>query len=104
MRVEVLDAAEREAIRAARWYEVRQRGLGRDFIGAVEEAYAVIGAAPRRYRRWQGRKTARELRIRQIRRFPYHVVYEVREAEALVLAAAVAAAKRRPGYWLYRLR
>jgi hypothetical protein len=32
------------------------------------------------------------------------VIYEVREAESLVVIAAIAAAKRRPGYWLYRLR
>lgn len=96
--------AEREAIRAARWYEVRQGGLAADFIRAVAEAYAAIGAAPRRYRRWQTGKTARELRVRRLRRFPSLVIYEVREAEGYVLIGAVAAAKRRPGYWLSRLR
>ncbi len=104
MRVDVLDPAEREAIRAARWYEVRQEGLGRDFVHAVAEALAAIGAAPRRYRRWQAGKTRRELRVRRMRRFPYLVIYEVREHEDRIVVAAVAATKRRPGYWLYRLR
>jgi plasmid stabilization system protein ParE len=104
VRVEVLDAAEREAIRAARWYEVRQEGLGADFIRAITEAYAAIGAGPRRYRPWQPGKTPRELRVRRLRRFPYLVIYEVREGENRVIIAAIAAAKRRPGYWLYRLR
>jgi len=104
VRVEVLDAAEREAIRAARWYEVRQEGLGRDFVEAVAEALAAIGLAPRRFRRWQPGKTRRELRVRGMRRFPYLVIYEVREDEDRIVVAAVAAAKRRPGYWLYRLR
>jgi plasmid stabilization system protein ParE len=102
--VEVLDAAEREAIRAARWYEVRRKGLGADFICAITEAYAAIAAAPRRYRRWQPGKTCRELRVRRLRRFPYLAIYEVRESENRVIIAAIAAAKRRPGYWLYRLR
>jgi hypothetical protein len=104
VRVEVLDAAEREAIRAARWYEVRQEGLGADFVEPAAEALTAIASAPRRYRRWQFGKTRRELRVRHLRRFPYMVIYEVREAESLVVIAAIAAAKRRPGYWLYRLR
>lgn len=104
VRVDVLEPAEREAIRAARWYEVRREGLGRDFAEAVAEAYAAIASAPRRYRRWQPGKTRRELRVRRLRRFPYMVIYEVREAENRVIIAAIAASKRRPGYWLYRLR
>ncbi len=104
MRVEVLGPAEREAIRAARWYEVRREGLGADFIRAIDEAYAAVGAGPRRYPRWQPGKTRRELRVRRLRRFPYLVIYEVREAEDHVIVAAIAASRRRPGYWLYRLR
>lgn len=104
MRVEVLDAAEREAIRAARWYEIRQEGLGTDFVESVAEAFAAIASAPRRYRQWQLGQTRRELRVRRLRRFPYLVIYEVREAEDRVVIAAITAAKRRPGYWLYRLR
>jgi hypothetical protein len=46
VRVEVLEAAEREAIRAARWYEVRRDGLGTDFVDAVEEALDAIASAP----------------------------------------------------------
>lgn len=104
MRVEVLEAAEREAIRAARWYEVRQDRLGTDFADAVEEALGAIASAPRRYRLWLPGKSRRELRVRHLRRFPYMVIYEVRGAEDRVVVAAIAAAKRRPGYWLYRLR
>ena len=103
MRVEVLDAAEREAIRAARWYEIRREGLGADFVEAVAEAFAAISLAPRRHRRWQLGKTRRELRVRHVRRFPYLIIYEVRESKGRVVIAAIAAAKRRPGYWLYRL-
>jgi len=104
VRVDVLDPAEREAIRAARWYEVRQEGLGQDFVQAVAEAVSAIGLAPRRYRRWQPGKSRREIRVRRLRRFPFLVIYEVREHEDRIIVAAVAAAKRRPGYWLYRLR
>jgi len=32
------------------------------------------------------------------------VIYEVRAAEDRVVVTAIAAAKRRPGYWLYRIR
>lgn len=83
---------------------MRREGLGADFIRTIDEAYAAIGEGSRRYRRWQPGKTHRELRTRRLRRFPYLVIYEVREAEDRVIIAAIAAAKHRPGYWLYRLR
>lgn len=90
------DAASTELAEAVRWYEQQRPGLGGDLFDAVVatidliRAHPEIGAA-------RGRLPTRQMRVP---RFPYHVVYRVRELDVSVVA--LAHTSRRPGYWKHR--
>jgi toxin ParE1/3/4 len=93
------EGASAEAEAAVRWYNERVPGLGGDFrvelVNAVERIIGTPEAWP---------ISAYDPRARQylLARFPYSVVYVV--AGETVVVAAVAHAKRRPGYWRERVR
>lgn len=83
---------------AARWYDSRRRGLGHEFLEAVEEALASL-------RDWPSIGTPVETgghRFRRVRvgGFPYHLPYRMTDDEVQVLA--IAHDRRRPGYWAPR--
>lgn len=84
------------------WYEARRPGLGGDFLDEVEATLPLIGSRPRSFPRLEDVDESLEIRRAMLSRFPYAVVFLVREVEVRVLA--VAHAKRRPGYWLSRVR
>jgi hypothetical protein len=100
MKVRILPEAEVEGASAAQWYEDRKEGLGDLFLGALTEAILAIQRHPQRYARPVGVRSKREVRRCPLTTFPYAVVYEVKEAELLVVA--VAHAQRRPNYWRKR--
>jgi plasmid stabilization system protein ParE len=95
MRISFNPLAERELNDAAHYYELESLGLGAAFLAEVEhtcrrvmehpEAAAVVRGAIRR---------------RLLRRFPYAILYTVRDDVARILA--VMSLKRRPGYWIGR--
>lgn len=64
----------------SRWYEERERGLGRDFLRAFRAATAVLRRTPLLYPLVAGARRV------LLRRFPYSVFYEVHEVEVVVLA------------------
>lgn len=80
-----------------RWYETQRAGLGAECYEAVlatmslleahEEAGAPVAGDPRTRRLLVGR-------------FPYQVVYRLRDTEIVIVAFAHL--KRRPGYWRKR--
>ena len=80
---------------AARWYEQRQRGLGAQFVLAVDDAIATIVAAPQRWPVFAG------ARRYILRRFPFSVIYRV--VDERIQVVAVAHHSRRPTYWGRRL-
>lgn len=88
-------AAEIEA--AAIWYDERRAGLGLQFLAAVDRAvehacsWPLSGAAVP--------VVSSDLNVRwlPVDRFPYHLVYLLRDDVVHVLA--VAHDHRRPGYW-----
>ena len=84
-----------ELAEAARFYEERAPGLGRDFF---EEAEAVIRAVVEN----PEAGTIHESPYRRMlcRRFPFAIVYRRMNDELRVLA--VAHQRRRPGYWKKR--
>jgi len=84
-----------ELAEAARFYEDRAPGLGREFF---EEVVAVIRAAVEN----PEAGTTQEPPYRRMlcRRFPFAVVYRQAGDELRVLA--VAHQRRRPGYWKKR--
>ena len=79
---------------AVRWYEQKRKGLGAEFFDAVTQAIELIhtrseiGAAAGRTRSWL------------LSRFPYRVIYRVRDEDIYVVA--IAHTRRRPGYWKNR--
>jgi plasmid stabilization system protein ParE len=91
-----------ELAEAVLWYEARKNGLGSELLDEVQATLPVIGTRPRSFPRLQDIDATLEIRRALLARFPYALVFLVREDEVRVLA--VAHAKRRPGYWLSRVR
>ncbi|MFW5692736.1 MAG: type II toxin-antitoxin system RelE/ParE family toxin [Thermoguttaceae bacterium] len=97
MRLRILAEAEAELLEAMRYYEQRQNGLGFDLHDCVDEVLCTIGEAPYRFPVYEGKQPRREYRRVLVKRFPYIIVYQVRDAEVLVVA--IAQTSREPGYW-----
>jgi hypothetical protein len=91
-----------ELAEAVLWYEARRQGLGRELLDEVQATLPLIGERPRSFPRLQDVDATLEIRRALLARFPYALVFLVREDEVRVLAAAHA--KRRSGYWLGRVR
>ncbi len=86
-----------EALRAQLWFEARSPGLGFEFARSLEAALALALRNPRAQR-------AIEFDCRRVvfRRFPYALIYRVRDQELLVVA--VFHHRRKPGAWHGRIR
>jgi plasmid stabilization system protein ParE len=95
----VLPEAEAELQSAALWYEEKRRGLGIGFVAVVDRAFESILENPEACPVW---RADRPYRRRPLKRFPYVVFFRIDTANVEIVA--VAHAKRRPGYWLDRLR
>lgn len=93
----LLPDAEAEVANGAAWYESKRRGLGVEFVAAIDEAMSRIASNPDACPRW---RDDRPYRMCVVHRFPYLVFYSVEGTEVIV--AAVAHGKRKPGYWLGR--
>jgi plasmid stabilization system protein ParE len=76
--------------------------LGSELLDEVQATLPLIGTRPHSFPRLQDVDATLEIRRALLARFPYALVFLVREDEVRVLA--VAHAKRRPGYWLSRVR
>jgi plasmid stabilization system protein ParE len=95
----VLPEAEEELAQAAEWYEAKRIGLGVELVTIVDRAFDEIQDAPLSYALW---RADRPYRRKVLTRFPYVVFFRT-EGDA-VEVIAVAHAKRRPGFWLDRVR
>jgi len=87
---------------AARWYEKRQPGLAARFLDEIERLQKTVVERPASYPRLDLPLADLEIRRALLSRFPYALVFLDREDEIRILA--IAHTKRRPGYWLNRLR
>lgn len=96
MKALFLPAAEAEHLSQVVYYESRQRGLGARYLAEVTAAVAVICDAPHRFPIVH----APMLRRLSLKRFPFAIYF--RERDGIVVVAAVAPHRRRPGYWLGR--
>jgi hypothetical protein len=101
MNAPILPEAEAEIQAAAQWYQDRQAGLGEQFLEELVDALIYIENHPRRSPFHPHLNTRRELRRRALSRFPFHVIYEVKDDGLLIIA--VAHAHRKPDYWKDRL-
>jgi plasmid stabilization system protein ParE len=86
------DLAEDELNEAAAFYARARPGLGDAFLAEVYRAVAAMGASP-----LAGTAVENDVRWWLVRRFPYSVLYRVRDDHIRILA--IAHQKRRPFYW-----
>jgi len=88
-----------EAEAAVRWYNERVAGLGDDFREELVAGVDRVAEAPLI---WPFSAYDPRARRFLLSRFPYSIIYVV-DAAGDVTVAAVAHAKRRPGYWRQRV-
>ncbi len=97
MKIKIIRPASNELIRAVEYYESEQAGLGLRFWNEVDE-----------YIRWiKSNATVPRLRSNLYRRvnlkiFPYHLVYSIREKNIIIWA--VANSHKKPEHWKSRIR
>ena len=99
-RVVVRPEVEHDVAAAAAWYDSQQDGLGAEFREEVIQVLEALAANPLLYSRRHPRK---DIRWRYPDRFPYRVIYEVIEADNVVLVAAVLHAARHDRHWQRRV-
>ena len=90
-------AALAEHLNEVAFYEGRLPGLGADYLAEFEKTMARVCATPDFY----PRVGDSDLRKAGLKRFPFHVIYQVKSAQILVLA--IAHQRRRPAYWAGRI-
>ncbi|MBI2946429.1 MAG: type II toxin-antitoxin system RelE/ParE family toxin [Verrucomicrobia bacterium] len=81
---------------SAAWYEQRRPGLGEEFVQDILEVIELILQDPLVWR-----KIGREVRWCLAKRFPFGVIYRIREGKIEIVA--VMHQSRKPGYWRSRL-
>ena len=99
-RLVVRPEVDADLLEAEKWYDQQQPGLGREFLQSARETMARLPRNPLLYRVRQSRK---QIRWTYPRRFPYRVIYEVIEAENIVVVAAVLHAARHDRHWKKRV-
>lgn len=82
--------AEAELSQAARWYEENRRGLGSEFVRAVEASLDSIARNPEMFPR-----IANDLSRALVKRFPFGIFYSFNDIEIVVLAVFHARRDRR---------
>jgi plasmid stabilization system protein ParE len=84
--------AEGDYVEAFAWYFGHNSSIAYDFEHEVERGLRLISESPLR---WPKFDTERRQII--LRKFPYSLIYEIVDGEAVILA--VAHGRRRPYYW-----
>jgi plasmid stabilization system protein ParE len=96
MKINFLKIAQMELDDAIKYYNFEVPGLGDAFLAEALNALDRIGRFPEAWH-----PCSKRTRRCQTRRFPYGIIYQIREKEILVVA--VANLHRRPDYWEDRL-
>jgi len=92
-----LSPARGELQEAVDFYNARQAGLGEEFAAEVVNTIHRILATPESWARLS--KNTRRCRLR---RFPYGLIYQIQADRILIVA--VMHRRKKPEYWLARLR
>ncbi len=95
MQIRFLELAQLELDEAIEYYDRDTPGLGTMFLAEVLQALDRIGSFPEAWHPFSKRT-----RRCMIRRFPYAIVYQVREEGLLIIA--IANLHRKPDYWTRR--
>jgi plasmid stabilization system protein ParE len=100
--VRVEPEAKEELAAAATWYEERRDGLGVELLAEVDAVFTAISGNPSRFPLYP--RVAPDLAVRRAsaRRFPYSIAFI--ELSTAIRVLAVAHERRRPGYWVGRLK
>ena len=96
-KVDFTPEALREIDDAFEWYLERSLQAADAFVREVDNAVALIASSPTVWPRFEA-GTRRYV----LRKFPYNIIY--RETPVGIEVVAVAHHKRRPRYWIGRLR
>ena len=93
MNVSLTSEADQELVEGAQFYarEAKEE-LGQAFISEFERSATLLTEQPFLGSVWRG-----VVRRLPMRRFPYSIIYYVRESEVRVLA--IAHQSRKPGFW-----
>lgn len=94
--------AERELDLARKWYDEQRYGLGLIFFDAFEAAVQYVQEFPDAGAAFPDPAFVKTVRSFPIQGFPFHIVTTVVDDGLIVIA--VAHAKRKPGYWLERVK
>lgn len=94
--------AEAELQAAAQWYDQRRLGLGTEFVAAVDGIFAALAERRVVGTRLPGLPSSHPARRVLLRRFPYAVAFV--EKDEVIRIIAIAHERRRPDYWMGRLR
>jgi toxin ParE1/3/4 len=101
MTLEISWGAEQDSSEAVSWYDEQREGLGAEFLDVLGRLLQRIEATPFQFPKIAGENEQRHLRHGVLRRFPYRVVFEVKDDHSL-LVLAVAHTSRDPDYWRNR--
>ena len=80
------------------WYESKAKNLGIDFLREVDHAIERISESPETWP-WYDKQIG--VRKFLVHRFPFGVIYKLKEN--VIQIVAVADLRRKPGYWQDRL-
>jgi plasmid stabilization system protein ParE len=94
--VELTSEAKNDLFDAVDYYEDKERGLGRRLRDEVATILNTVASAPYLWRE----RSAGYRRV-NCPVFPYYIAYVIRDA--IIVVVAVAASRRKPGYWHGRL-
>ena len=96
MKIRFLEIAQFELDDAIEYFNYEAPGLGNEFLTEVLNALDRIGKFPEAWH-----PCSKRTRRCQTRRFPYGIIYQLREKEILVVA--IANLHRKPEYWNDRI-
>lgn len=93
MKISLNAQAEIELVEGATYYAREANPeIANAFISEFDRSAKLLGEFPKLGSTWRGR-----IRRLPLRRFPYSIVYYLRDSEVRILA--IAHQRRRPGFW-----
>ena len=96
MEIRLLKSAQTELDEGIDWYEEQLSGLGDEFLNEILQTIKRIRVNPYGWTEFS-KLTRRCL----VHKFPYGIIYQIRENELLILA--IAHQHREPDYWKDRM-
>ena len=94
--IEFRTEARQDILEAVAWYEKVRKGLGNEFLVAIENELHFIEENP-----YYHKEKYKGIRKAITKRFPYIIYFKI-ESENQVLVYAVLHMKRNPGIWKRR--